>query len=464
MTQGNAVALISDTQSWEGRIVNGKYPLRHYVGENGGLAVYLTQSGGATAAIKLLPADAAQAREQLVAWKLAARLSHPNLLRVVDTGLWHADGEHDIHFAVLEYCEESLAGVLRQRPLTPAEARLMLGPTLEALKYLHHNGVLHGQLTPANILASGDQLKLATDCLRRCTDSAPAAPAGPYDAPEKALGTVSLSSDVWALGITLYEALTRRVPKRGSDGVPELTEKLALPFDEIVKQCLTVDRERRPSLSAIAGLLERPAPVLLSNPEPAANTVAAPEIRMVRPIKLSAIDEAVRQEEKTGDWRSKLSEKRSAVIGVGALVLLFALLIVIRFGSAHKPTSQARAAAQQATSTTSASAASQPAPKLIDASGSVLHQPMPEISARARDTIHGTVKVRVKVAVTPEGKVSRAQPASRGPSAYFTRQALEAARQWTFSPPIRDGHPQASEWLLQFEFRRSGAHANARRV
>jgi len=89
---------------------------------------------------------------------------------------------------------------------------------------------------------------------------------------------------------------------------------------------------------------------------------------------------------------------------------------------------------------------------------------MPEISTHARSTIQGTVKVRVNVAVTAEGKVSRAALAAHGPSAYFARQALAAARQWTFAPPLSNGGPHASEWTLQFEFRRSGTRANARRV
>jgi TonB family protein len=89
---------------------------------------------------------------------------------------------------------------------------------------------------------------------------------------------------------------------------------------------------------------------------------------------------------------------------------------------------------------------------------------MPEISGKARSTINGTVKLRVRVAVNAEGKVSRATLAAHGPSAYFARQALEAARQWTFTPPVRDGKPQASDWMLRFEIRRSGTRAAAQQL
>lgn len=95
------------------------------------------------------------------------------------------------------------------------------------------------------------------------------------------------------------------------------------------------------------------------------------------------------------------------------------------------------------------------------APGSVLHQVMPDIAAVARNTITGTVKVRVRVAVAADGKVSRATLAARGPSTYFAKQSLEAARRWSFAGPIRNGAPQASDWTLRFEFRKNGTKVNA---
>jgi TonB family protein len=56
----------------------------------------------------------------------------------------------------------------------------------------------------------------------------------------------------------------------------------------------------------------------------------------------------------------------------------------------------------------------------------------------------------VKIHVDPSGRVADAELASPGPSRYFAGKALEAAREWTFAPPV------AGEWLLHFEFDRSG--------
>ena len=472
MTQSQPIALIHDWQVWDGRIVNGHYPLRQFLGESEGTAAYLTEIHGSTALIKLLAADAANLRSQITSWKLAERLSHPNLVRVFETGLWHADDEHDMQFAVIEYCEESLDAVLRQRPLTPDDARQMLLPTLAALRYLHHQGILHGQLRPASILANGDQLKLSTDHLRRCTDMTPASVASPYDAPEKSTGTVSLTSDIWALGMTLHEALTRRLPKRNQDGAAEITDKLPSPFDVIVKQCLTSDREQRPSLAAIGNLLERPAPVLVSDKSVPANANPAQpaDIRMVRPDAPVAAHEPELLDEEEGEqsWL-KIVEKRPVLIAAIALLLLLAILVGVRRSQGNKTASSSPSPAVREESATVASAT--PSASVVgspdassDASGSVLHQALPEIPDRVTRTINGTVKVRVKVAVTAEGKVSNAVLAARGPSAYFARQALEAAQHWTFAAPVHDGKTRASDWILHFEFRRSGTRAGAQRV
>lgn len=86
---------------------------------------------------------------------------------------------------VTEFAEENLADVLSERPLTVTEAREMLGPLMEALAYLHGEGLVHGHIKPANIMAVGDQLKLSVDGISRVGDLG-AAPArtGPYDPPK----------------------------------------------------------------------------------------------------------------------------------------------------------------------------------------------------------------------------------------------------------------------------------------
>jgi TonB family protein len=96
--------------------------------------------------------------------------------------------------------------------------------------------------------------------------------------------------------------------------------------------------------------------------------------------------------------------------------------------------------------------------------GQVTHKVIPDVPPNARNTITGTVRVIVKVAVDASGAVSHASLISRGPSEYFANQALQAARKWAFTPPTIDGRAIPSEWSLTFEFKSNGTKAVAQRT
>jgi TonB family protein len=90
--------------------------------------------------------------------------------------------------------------------------------------------------------------------------------------------------------------------------------------------------------------------------------------------------------------------------------------------------------------------------------GAVVQQVLPDVSRSALRTIHGKLKVRVKVAVDSSGSVVVVKFDSRGPSKYFADRALQAARRWAFRPPEVDGQGVPSEWMLKFEFARTGTN------
>jgi TonB family protein len=77
------------------------------------------------------------------------------------------------------------------------------------------------------------------------------------------------------------------------------------------------------------------------------------------------------------------------------------------------------------------------------------------VSPSARDTIEGKIRVRVRVQVDASGNVTEARLESAGPSKYFARLSVEAAREWKFTPSQVQGRPVASEWVLRFGFRRT---------
>src|SRR3984957_6224137 len=201
-------------KQWEGQIVDGIFPLRQYLGGSDHSAVFLTECGNGIpqrAVIKLFPFDFATADLQLSSWESAGQLSHPNLLRLFRSGKCRIEG-HDLLYLVMEYAEEDLSQILPQRALTPEETRDMLGPVLDALEYLHARGFVHGDLKPANILATGDHLKLSSDRSSRIGESQNGSRrAGAYDPPEAASGRLTPAADVWSLGMTLVEVLTQHL-------------------------------------------------------------------------------------------------------------------------------------------------------------------------------------------------------------------------------------------------------------
>jgi TonB family protein len=95
---------------------------------------------------------------------------------------------------------------------------------------------------------------------------------------------------------------------------------------------------------------------------------------------------------------------------------------------------------------------------LADASPSVVHEEIPSVPRSARATIHGHVRVAVRVIVDRSGNVIDAFLENPGPSSYFARLAREAARKWKFAPA---DNADSREWLLRFEFSRGGTTGHA---
>ena len=172
---------------WEGQSVKGEFPLLRFLGSSRHGAVFLTKGKAGMpelVAIKLIAADQASAPSQLQRWKKIEHLSHPHLLRIFESGECQLEGT-PLLYVVMENAEESLAQVLPERALTSEEVREMLPPVLDALAYIHDQGMVHGRIRPSNILAIGNEVKVSTDSLRASGELV-ASPDGwgGYDAPE----------------------------------------------------------------------------------------------------------------------------------------------------------------------------------------------------------------------------------------------------------------------------------------
>jgi TonB family protein len=124
--------------------------------------------------------------------------------------------------------------------------------------------------------------------------------------------------------------------------------------------------------------------------------------------------------------------------------------------AARNPTSQPSAPVP-APSAAAPAVSNEPIPK-ADAPPSAINQVIPDVSRSAQQTIRGTIVVSVRVTVGKEGTVLGATPVIRGPSRYFERLAVEAAKKWTFTPAVRE---EPRIMLVSFSFKRTGTTARA---
>lgn len=432
-------SLIDISKAWEGRIVDGKFPLQKWLGGSTHSAVFLTEhnvNGFQKAAIKLIPAEVSSTDNlkedvQLFRWADIAKLSHPHLIRLFESGRCHIDGTN-LLYVVMEYAEEDLAQILPLRSLSSEEVREMLPPTVDALVFLHHAGFVHGHMTPSNIMAVNNQLKISADHLRK-TGERENRESTVYDAPELPSIGFSPAADVWSLGATLVSILTQHEPvKSRQQGDAAVAETVPEPFREIAKRCLQVQPQRRGSLGEVLTKLKAHEPT--------------PPKSLEQP----------RSVKRTNRW---------FILPIAVVLLLLAVWLGRKFMA--QPPQLPAAETHSPESPTAPTAAPAPAPfpekpepaPTGNTPGSVLQQVLPQVSRSAQNTIQGHVKVSVQLSVDASGNVSQAKLISAGPSKYFANQALTAARRWKFKPPEKDGQATASEWLLRFQFGRISTQA-----
>lgn len=420
-------------KQWQGQTVGGHFPLEQYLGGSDSSAVFLTRLQGPAktkAAIKLMPSGP-DAEDRLADWRRAAQLSHPHLIRVFECGRGKISGK-ELLYVVSEYADEHLGQVVPQRALSSAEVDAMLRPALQALAYLHDRGLVHGHICPSNILAVNDQLKISCEGVQAAGVPTRKWQATPYDAPELTAGKLSPAADVWSLGVTLTEALTQRFPD-AKGNVPQ-------PYGEVARHCLEKDPAKRWSVRDIARAIQLDLPVPVGAPPE--KPKAQPE-RRVPVAKVSAPAE------------KRPNRTVPLVVVLGAVALVLAIMLTIKVF--HQPAPKEYQAAQS-TPASAGSAAAQPG---TNHAGAVLHRVMPKPSESALQTIHGRIKIRIRASADAAGNVANARFVSAGPSQYFARFAMEAAKQWKFSAPVVNGQATSSEWNLLFEFTSGGVQGSA---
>jgi TonB family protein len=486
----------------EGRVVNGTFPLHRCLGSSDHSGVFLTEYAPRNlprAALKLVPAIPTLAESQLSHWHAAAVL-HPQLIRLFEAGRCQLGGLHYL-YVVMEYAEQNLGQLLQHRALSEVEVREMLPPTLDALGFLHSKDLVQGQLKPSNILVIENQLKLASDSIRPAGEAtASIGSLSMYNPPEARDGSFSTSGDIWALGVTLCQALTQRPPSRSGERgeIVVLPTDFPVTFIDIVRRCLARNPAQRPSVADLQGWLKPGTTEPAASTPPPAAVAKPPAAETPTRLVIRAVLDSEPPAETTPEGKSA-AVPIAVAVAILAIVGLGVYWFMGRSNTGASTIETAATAAPTSTSPTGAPPAgasptatgpksgAQPAqPPSADSndhppsrtpasrapqahSGSadaerdlpaaVLHEEIPTVPLSARQTIHGRVKVTVRVTVDKSGTVVSDVLENPGPSKYFARVAGAAASKWKFVPAA-DGHA-SRQWLLRFEFSRDGTKAHA---
>jgi serine/threonine protein kinase len=260
----------------------GRYEIRSHLGAGGMGEVYLAQDTqlGRTVALKILPSDVASDQQRMQRFMQEARtasaLNHPNIITIYEIG-----GTDSTHFIATEFID----GVtLRQRMTS---GRMRLGEALDiavqvaaALSAAHAAGIAHRDIKPENIMVRHDGyikvldfgLAKPTERQASLVDTEAATKMLVNTSPGMVMGTVSYMSpeqtrgfaldartDIWSLGVVLYEMLTGHVPFAGettSDVIVSVLDREPQPLSEylpetpvelqrIIRKTLRKDREER---------------------------------------------------------------------------------------------------------------------------------------------------------------------------------------------------------------------------
>lgn len=196
----------------------GKYRIERALGNGGFGAVYLAEDTliGKLVALKV-PHKQNQSLEELVSEaKLMARLNHPNIVAVLTADKDEAAGTF---FIVMEYVDgESLADRLtREGQAEEAQSVAWAIQISDAVAYAHSRNIIHRDLRPSNVLLTRDGAAKVTDfSISRLLERDPYAStrigSPPYMAPEHFQGRATFASDIYSIGVMMYEMVTGVLP------------------------------------------------------------------------------------------------------------------------------------------------------------------------------------------------------------------------------------------------------------
>ncbi|HLR06693.1 MAG TPA: serine/threonine-protein kinase, partial [Pyrinomonadaceae bacterium] len=255
----------------------GRYEIRAKIGEGGMGEVYLAEDTQLhrKVALKILPAEVAANRDRMRRFNQeatsAAALNHPNIAHIYEIG--EADG---VHFIAMEFIDGVTLRLRLKRGMRLGDALDVTTQIASALAAAHRAGIIHRDLKPENAMLTAEgYVKVLDFGLAKLTEHPAANSAAStlintdpgmiigtaqYMSPEQARGLdMDARTDIWSLGVVLYEMITGRTPFEGatkSDMIASILEREPRPLTShspdlptelwrIVKKALRKDQEER---------------------------------------------------------------------------------------------------------------------------------------------------------------------------------------------------------------------------
>lgn len=275
------------------RILDQRYELEELIGGGGMADVYKARDCllNRPVAVKILHEEFKQDKEFVDKFQreaqAAARLSHPNIVNIYDVGV--ADGDH---YIVMEYVPgRTLKDRIRQEGhLSVSESLRVAREIAEALAHAHANNLVHCDIKPHNILMMADgHAKVADFGIARAVTESTMTYSGNvigsvhYFSPEQAKGTmITPKSDVYSLGVVLYEMLTGKLPFTGDNPVSIAVKHLqkepvpvrqidpAIPpvVEAIVSKAMSKDPAMRPTSAELVQDISQAERMLMVGSQP----------------------------------------------------------------------------------------------------------------------------------------------------------------------------------------------------
>lgn len=258
------------------RVLNNRYVLQERIGGGGMADVYLAEDQllKRQVAVKVLHEQFQSDTEFIEKFhreaQAAARLSHPNIVSIYDVGV-----QEDSHFIVMEYVPGHTLKehIKASGSLSVQESLQIAGGIASALAHAHASGLVHCDIKPHNILITPDgRAKVADFGIARAVTESTMTYSGNvigsvhYFSPEQAKGTmITPKSDVYSLGVVLYEMLTGQLPFKGETpvsiamqhlqdeplSVRELDAAIPPVIEAVVSRTMSKDPALRPTSSEL---------------------------------------------------------------------------------------------------------------------------------------------------------------------------------------------------------------------